>query len=47
VFFDMSRIDAAIRYRLMASTIVPRPIAWVTTVSPDGQVNAAPSVALP
>jgi flavin reductase (DIM6/NTAB) family NADH-FMN oxidoreductase RutF len=38
----MSRIDAAIRYRLMASTIVPRPIAWVTTVSPDGQVNAAP-----
>ncbi|MCL4120584.1 UNVERIFIED_CONTAM: hypothetical protein GTU68_013363 [Idotea baltica] len=26
----------------MIGTIVPRPIAWVTTVSPDGVVNAAP-----
>ncbi|QOL80769.1 flavin reductase family protein [Pseudooceanicola spongiae] len=26
----------------MIGTIVPRPIAWVTTISPDGVVNAAP-----
>ncbi|MBR9765124.1 MAG: flavin reductase family protein [Rhodobacteraceae bacterium] len=26
----------------MIGTIVPRPIAWVTTVSPEGVVNAAP-----
>jgi flavin reductase (DIM6/NTAB) family NADH-FMN oxidoreductase RutF len=30
------------RYRLMISAIVPRPIAWVTTLFPDGTVNAAP-----
>ncbi|OWU82983.1 flavin reductase [Oceanicola sp. 22II-s10i] len=29
-------------YKVMIGTIVPRPIAWVTTVSPDGVVNAAP-----
>jgi flavin reductase (DIM6/NTAB) family NADH-FMN oxidoreductase RutF len=30
------------RYKLMASLIVPRPIALVTTLSPGGVVNAAP-----
>jgi flavin reductase (DIM6/NTAB) family NADH-FMN oxidoreductase RutF len=30
------------RYKLMASLIVPRPIALVTTLSEDGIVNAAP-----
>jgi flavin reductase (DIM6/NTAB) family NADH-FMN oxidoreductase RutF len=30
------------RYKLMASLIVPRPIALVTTVSAEGIVNAAP-----
>jgi flavin reductase (DIM6/NTAB) family NADH-FMN oxidoreductase RutF len=29
-------------YKLMTGAIVPRPIAWVTTCSPDGVVNAAP-----
>jgi flavin reductase (DIM6/NTAB) family NADH-FMN oxidoreductase RutF len=29
-------------YPLLASLVVPRPIAFVTTVSPDGKVNAAP-----
>jgi flavin reductase (DIM6/NTAB) family NADH-FMN oxidoreductase RutF len=29
-------------YKLMVSTIVPRPIAWVTTLNQDGSVNAAP-----
>lgn len=29
-------------YKVMIGTIVPRPIAWVTTISPDGVVNAAP-----
>ncbi|WP_322513928.1 flavin reductase family protein [Rhodopseudomonas palustris] len=35
-------MSGADRYRLMASTIMPRPIAWVVTRSPDGGVNAAP-----
>ncbi len=29
-------------YPLLASLVTPRPIAWVTTISPDGVVNAAP-----
>lgn len=36
---DISRHDA---YRLLTSTIVPRPIAFVTTVDTQGRVNAAP-----
>ena len=30
------------RYLLLISTILPRPIAWVSTVSPDGVPNLAP-----
>ena len=29
-------------YQLLVSLVVPRPIALVTTLSPDGKVNAAP-----
>lgn len=29
-------------YPLLASLVTPRPIAWVTTLNPDGTVNAAP-----
>lgn len=35
----LSRREA---YTLLTSLVVPRPIAWVTTVSPDGAVNLAP-----
>lgn len=30
------------RYLLMIATILPRPIAWVGTISPDGKSNLAP-----
>jgi flavin reductase (DIM6/NTAB) family NADH-FMN oxidoreductase RutF len=30
------------RYKILAAFIVPRPIAWVTTIGPTGVVNAAP-----
>ena len=39
---DFSAITEYQRYKLMASLIVPRPIALVTTLSPDGTANAAP-----
>ncbi|HCX80787.1 MAG: flavin reductase domain-containing protein [Curvibacter sp. RIFCSPHIGHO2_12_FULL_63_18] len=39
---DFSQISAYQRYKLMASLIVPRPIALVTTLSAMGVVNAAP-----
>jgi flavin reductase (DIM6/NTAB) family NADH-FMN oxidoreductase RutF len=29
-------------YRLMTGLVVPRPIAWITTLSADGRVNLAP-----
>ena len=29
-------------YALMTSLVIPRPIAWVTSISPDGVVNVAP-----
>ncbi len=39
---DFGQLTAYQRYKLMASLIVPRPIALVTSISPQGQVNAAP-----
>jgi flavin reductase (DIM6/NTAB) family NADH-FMN oxidoreductase RutF len=42
MLFDFATIDARERYKLMVSTIVPRPIAWVVTQDLQGQLNAAP-----
>ena len=39
---DFARLTEHQRYKLMASLIVPRPIALVTTLSAIGVVNAAP-----
>ena len=30
------------RYKMLAGFVLPRPIAWVTTIGPTGVVNAAP-----
>lgn len=40
--FDMRELDLGARYKLVNSTITPRPIAWITTVNAEGLVNAAP-----
>ncbi|MGH2342404.1 flavin reductase family protein [Segnochrobactraceae bacterium EtOH-i3] len=40
--FDFSALGPRERYKLMIGTIVPRPIALVTTVDEAGRVNAAP-----
>jgi flavin reductase (DIM6/NTAB) family NADH-FMN oxidoreductase RutF len=40
--FDFSQIAAMDRYRLLTNFIGPRPIALVSTRSPEGQNNAAP-----
>jgi flavin reductase (DIM6/NTAB) family NADH-FMN oxidoreductase RutF len=42
MLFDFATISARERYKLMVSTIVPRPIAWVVTQDLEGQLNAAP-----
>ena len=40
--FDMAELAPQDRYKLMTSSITPRPIAWVTSQSKDGVRNAAP-----
>src|SRR5580704_5430733 len=39
---DLEGKHADRAYALLASLVTPRPIAWVTTLGPDGIVNAAP-----
>jgi flavin reductase (DIM6/NTAB) family NADH-FMN oxidoreductase RutF len=40
--FDFTTLDPRACYKLLIGAIVPRPIAWVTTRSTEGVVNAAP-----
>lgn len=42
MLFDLAALDAQNAYKLLVSTVVPRPIAWITTQDIDGSVNAAP-----
>ena len=42
MLFDFATLSAKDRYKLLVSTIVPRPIAWVVTQDPAGVLNAAP-----
>jgi flavin reductase (DIM6/NTAB) family NADH-FMN oxidoreductase RutF len=42
MLFDFAAISPRERYKLLVSTIAPRPIAWVVSQSADGQLNAAP-----
>ncbi len=40
--FDFAELGARERYKLLIGSVVPRPIAWVTTVDEQGRPNAAP-----
>lgn len=42
MLFDLTKLPPQDQYKLLASTVVPRPIAWVVTLSPSGKLNAAP-----
>ncbi|WP_084360481.1 flavin reductase family protein [Hydrogenophaga palleronii] len=39
---DATTMDTATAYRLLVGAVVPRPVAWITTRSKNGVVNAAP-----
>ncbi len=39
---NLDQLTSSERYKVLSSLITPRPIAWVTTVDPEGVVNAAP-----
>jgi flavin reductase (DIM6/NTAB) family NADH-FMN oxidoreductase RutF len=40
--FDMRSLPKSDRYKILASCVTPRPIAWITSISRAGIVNAAP-----
>jgi flavin reductase (DIM6/NTAB) family NADH-FMN oxidoreductase RutF len=42
MFIDFAAISGKDRYKLLVSTITPRPIAWVVSQNALGQLNAAP-----
>jgi flavin reductase (DIM6/NTAB) family NADH-FMN oxidoreductase RutF len=42
MLFDFDKIESENRYKLIVSTVTPRPIAWVVTQDANGLVNAAP-----
>ncbi len=42
MYFDIDQLTAALSYKLLTATVVPRPIAWVVTADARGTPNAAP-----
>ncbi len=42
MFLDFTTLDRRAAYVWMSSTIAPRPVAWVSTISRDGKTNLAP-----
>ncbi len=40
--FDFESLSADLRYKLLLATVLPRPIAWVTSQDRNGIINAAP-----
>jgi flavin reductase (DIM6/NTAB) family NADH-FMN oxidoreductase RutF len=40
--FDFDEMAPLERYKLLLATVLPRPIAWITTRDPNGAINAAP-----
>jgi flavin reductase (DIM6/NTAB) family NADH-FMN oxidoreductase RutF len=42
MLLESHRLDQSALHRLLKSCVVPRPVAWVSTVSRDGVANLAP-----
>ncbi|MES2435886.1 MAG: flavin reductase family protein [Pseudomonadota bacterium] len=40
--WDLDKVAEPIAYKLLAATVMPRPIAWVVTQDKQGTLNAAP-----
>lgn len=40
--WQLDQVPEAIAYKILAATVIPRPIAWVVTQDGAGRVNAAP-----
>ena len=42
MILDANDLDPVSTYKILIATVVPRPIAWVSTLSTDGVANLAP-----
>ncbi|NPA73697.1 MAG: flavin reductase family protein [Epsilonproteobacteria bacterium] len=42
MLFDYEKIEPSLRYKLMAGSIIPRPIAWIVSKNEKGVINIAP-----
>jgi flavin reductase (DIM6/NTAB) family NADH-FMN oxidoreductase RutF len=42
MLFDFATISPREQYKLLVSTVTPRPIAWIVSQNAQGQLNAAP-----
>ena len=42
MLIDVATANVVEVYQLLVGAVTPRPIAWVSTLSPDGVVNLAP-----
>lgn len=42
MIIDAAELDATHAYKLLIGSIIPRAMAWVSTVSQDGIANLAP-----
>jgi flavin reductase (DIM6/NTAB) family NADH-FMN oxidoreductase RutF len=42
MLFDFGKIPPREGYKLLVSTVTPRPIAWISSLNAAGQLNAAP-----
>jgi flavin reductase (DIM6/NTAB) family NADH-FMN oxidoreductase RutF len=40
--FELAKLPAVERYKLLIGLVIPRPIAWVSTLSENGVANCAP-----
>ena len=40
--FDPQEIDQKAIYKLLTGAVIPRPIGWISSISPDGIANLAP-----
>ena len=42
MFYETAKNNHGLKYNPFKSCIVPRPIAWITTLNDDGTHNCAP-----
>ncbi len=42
MYIDMQALDGAARQKLLSTVIVPRPIAWISSMDEAGAINVAP-----